>query len=247
MKLKVMTYNIAAGRTYYDYAETNESPVNLEEAARVIKSEGADICGLNEVDDKTERSGKVDQVAFLENYLGFKGAFGKSIDHQGGGYGNGFVSRFNILEKEVINIPDTFWEEYGRNLEHRTILKLKLDVAGGLTILQSHFGLTVPEHEKATAKVCEIIDSVDTPLILMGDFNMFPDAPFHKEFEKRLVNTMGLLNGGEFTTFCTYAPDSAAACHIDYIYLSRDIRPLSLKVPQVKTSDHFPLVLECEI
>ena len=70
MKLKIMTYNIAAGRTYFEYAETKKAPVDIRKSADFIKNENPVVCGLNEVDKLTERSGGVDEVAFYEKYLG---------------------------------------------------------------------------------------------------------------------------------------------------------------------------------
>lgn len=241
MKYKIMTYNICSGHTYFDVVFPEKPPLDLEKSAEVIKSIAPDICGLNEVDLLTERSGNVNQTEYFKNYLGMEGVFGRSIDFQGGFYGNALLSRFPISSHEVIDVPDV----EGVVQEHRTILKLRLDIAGGVTLLQIHAGTTDAQKEKFVNKICEVIDSIETPLILMGDFNMTPDYPILSKIRDRLADTAPLFNGGEFTTYGTYP--KCPKKHIDYIFVSKEIKPLSLTTLETMASDHYPLIMECEI
>ena len=242
MKYTIMTYNIAAGRTYFDYAETKKSPVDIQKSAGVIKCVNPVVCGLNEVDKLTDRSGNIHEIEFFEKYLGMNGLFCKTINLPGGEYGNGFLTRFPIIESEVIDIPDV----EGKNYEHRAILRVKLDVDGkAVTFLQTHSGLTDDEKVNCVDKLCEIIDSLDTPIVLMGDFNMVPDYPALAKIRERLVDTAPLFKDGVFDTFGSYA--GVQKQHIDYIFVSKDIKPLSLNVIETKVSDHYPVIMECEI
>lgn len=245
MKLKVMTYNIAAGRVYESYAETKKAPVDVMRCGEVIKSEAPHICGLNEVDYLTDRSGGVDETETLKKMLEMDGFFGKAIDLPGGEYGNALLSKYPILEKEVIEIPEVKNKIPGYYYERRVILRAKLDVAGGLTVLQLHSGLSDDEKTNCIDKLCEIIDSLDTPVIVMGDFNMVPDYPALDKIRDRLVDTKYLLNDGEFMTYGTY--EGERKLHIDYIFLSKEIKPIKLSVPDICVSDHYPMVLECEL
>lgn len=245
MKLKIMTYNIAAGRVYLNYAETKKAPVDVTKCGEVIKSEDPVICGLNEVDCLTDRSGNVDETEVLKKMLGMEGFFGKAIDLPGGEYGNALLSKYPILEKEVIEIPEVKNKISGYYYERRVILRAKLDVAGGITVLQLHSGLSDDEKINCIDKLCEVVDSLDTPVIVMGDFNMVPDYPSLDKLRERLVDTKDILNGGDFMTYGTY--EGERKLHIDYIFLSKDIKPISLRVPDSGVSDHYPLVLECEI
>lgn len=242
MKLKIMTYNIAAGRTYFQYAETKKAPVDLRESADFIKGECPAVCGLNEVDKLTKRSGEVDQIAFFEEYIGMNGLFCKTIDLQGGEYGNGFLTRFPVLDSEIIHIPDV----EGKSYEHRAILKVRVDLDGKIvTFLQTHSGLSDQEKVNCVDTLCAIIDSLDTPVVLMGDFNMSPDFHALEKIRARLTDTAPLLNNGEFYTFGTY--EGVAKQHIDYIFVSKEIKPLSLTVVDTMISDHYPVIMECEM
>ena len=201
MQYKIMTYNIAAGRTYFEYAETKKAPVDIQKSADFIKNESPAVCGLNEVDKLTERSGMLDEIAFYEKHLGMNGLFCKTIDLQGGEYGNGFLTCFPVLESEIIDIPDV----EGKSYEHRAVLRVKVDIDGKIiTFLQTHSGLSEQEKINCIDTLCDLIDSADTPVILMGDFNMSPDFPSLDKIRERLTDTAPLLNGGEFYTYGTF-------------------------------------------
>ena len=245
MKLKLMTYNIAAGRVYLDYAETKKAPVDITRCGEVIKGEAPDILGLNEVDCLTERSGLVDETETLKEMLQMNGFFGKAIDLPGGEYGNAFLSKYPILEQEVIEIPEVENKIPGYYYERRVILRAKLDVAGGLTVLQLHSGLSEDEKINCIDKLCQVFDSIDTPVVVMGDFNMTPDYPALEKVRERLIDTKYLLNDGDFMTYGTF--EGVNKLHIDYIFVSKDIKPLKLTVPDTAVSDHYPMALECEI
>lgn len=93
-ELTVATYNMAAGRVS-----------NIQDVAAAIKSLDADIIALNEVDNKTGRSGNVDQIAELSRVTGMHGAFGKAIDFDNGGYGVGILSKYPIEKQQVFKLP----------------------------------------------------------------------------------------------------------------------------------------------
>jgi len=61
--IRVLVYNIHAGK---DAARVE----NLSRVAGIVKDSGADIVLLQEVDNRTKRSGGVDQVARLRELTG---------------------------------------------------------------------------------------------------------------------------------------------------------------------------------
>lgn len=84
--LRVVSYNIKHGRG-------NDNVVDLERTAGVIRAHRPDIVGLQEVDDRAERSGKVPQAEWLGKSLGLHYAFGRFMDYQGGAYGMAILTR----------------------------------------------------------------------------------------------------------------------------------------------------------
>ena len=155
MKLNVMTYNIASGRYYHN--DTDIDPhggtrvVDLSKCADVIREIAPDFCGINEINHYEENylsehklTSPADQTAFLAQYTGLThGYFGKAIHFANrGDYGNALISAHPVLEAEVVSIPDPEIKDENGYYETRGIAKVKLDIAGGITVLQREPGGT---------------------------------------------------------------------------------------------------------
>jgi len=78
-EVTVLVYNIRAGK---DLAGRD----NLSRVAELVRSTGADLVLLQEVDRNTRRSGPADQPATLTRLTGYSVAFGRTIGFQGGDY-----------------------------------------------------------------------------------------------------------------------------------------------------------------
>lgn len=94
MDLKIGTYNIKNGQDVgYDYAVL---------AADILEA-GLDVCGLQEVDQKTARNGGRDTMKLLSEASGYP-YFGyvKTLDYQGGEYGTGILSKYPIVRFETV-------------------------------------------------------------------------------------------------------------------------------------------------
>ena len=96
--ITVFNYNIHHGAGMDDV-------LDLERIARVINSTSPDVVTLQEVDINTERTGKVHQMEVLAKLTNMNFAFGKSIDLQGGKYGNGILTKFPIKEQKTYPLP----------------------------------------------------------------------------------------------------------------------------------------------
>ena len=96
--LRVLSYNIHHGRG-------TDGVVDLERIAGVIRGSAADVVVLQEVDDRTERTGRIDQTAELGRLTGLHAEFGRQIDYQGGRYGQAILSRTPLEEPRVHVLP----------------------------------------------------------------------------------------------------------------------------------------------
>jgi endonuclease/exonuclease/phosphatase family metal-dependent hydrolase len=102
--LRVMSYNIHAGRG-------TDGKIDIERIARIIRDADVDVAAIQEVDQGTKRSGKLDLPAELRRLTGMRGEFAKAIDHDGGLYGQLILSRHEIRKLDVVKLPNRDGEE----------------------------------------------------------------------------------------------------------------------------------------
>lgn len=235
MRLKIMTYNIQHGRNH----NLKGDVIDFDNTAIPVLQEQPDILGLNEVRNGSTPT-YVNQPAVLADICGGMPIFGKAISlGENMDYGNAIISRFPVLSDKTVTIPDPTVRKYNGGYETRAVLCATLDCGGKtLCVLSTHFGLNPDEQENAVNTVLKLIDTIDTPVILMGDFNVTPDDIAIKRLSSALHNTAADLNNIEFT----FSSDHPCKC-IDYIWY-KGLTPLSIHTVNGIYSDHFPLVAE---
>ena len=235
MKITVMSFNI---QHCFNYV-TKE--IDFDAFAREIRSVGADIVGLNEVRGEGPDPEYTEQARILGEMLGFNYYFGQStlIDGENP-YGNAVLSKYPILSARTVGIPDPEVPAYDGYYETRSVLEAKIDVAGGLTVNVTHFGLNPDEAANAAETVQNLIK--DERYIVRGDFNITPDDPLLLPLRERLYDTAELF-GPDVKSY----PSDAPEVRIDHMFASRDIKVLSARVPAHVVSDHRPYVTEIEI
>lgn len=224
--MKIMTFNTQHCLNFL------EQKIDYQIMADLILSEGADICGLNEMySHRVEGDDLPNQTKILSDLCAFQSCyFAKAICLPGeGSYGNGFISKIPIESAETIIIPDPNPKKYQGYYETRCLLKAKL--TGGITVLVCHFGLNPDEQENAVKTILENI--TDEKCILMGDFNVTPDNPGLKPIKERMKDAS--------VGFCENTPTFPSdnpKIKIDYIFVSKDIEVISAEIPNKIASDH---------
>lgn len=234
MKIRVMSFNILHCEVY------KQNRIDFDAFANAIRESGADIIGLNEVRGMGSREDYRAQAQILAEKTGFYYYFAKAIDVGGENpYGNALLSRFPVLHAETVMIPDPVLR-IGGGFETRCLLKAQLDVPGGLTVLVTHFGLHESEQKNAVQTVIANLEA--QKLILMGDFNVYPDDKILLPIRERLNDAAALFR----QPLCSF-PSDAPDRKIDYIFVSPAVRLLSADIPAVVLSDHRPHNAEIEI
>lgn len=227
-----MTFNI---QHCLDYKKRK---IDFDLFADKIKEYGADFCGLNEVRGKGFLVGYSDQIKKLSRKTGMYGYFGEAIRVKGlAPYGNAFLSRKSVESAEIIKIPDPESKGEKVNYETRCVIKAIVKEEGkDILFLVTHMGLAESERRNAVKVICEIADSTDLPIVLMGDFNACPDEEVLKPLYERFTDT---LEGECVKTFPSYKPEK----RIDYI-LYRGVECKNTKVIGEVVSDHLPIITE---
>ncbi|WP_146405198.1 endonuclease/exonuclease/phosphatase family protein [Allorhodopirellula heiligendammensis] len=163
ISLRVLSYNIHHG-------EGVDGSLDLPRIASVIRSVEPDLVALQEVDQKVNRSGDVDQPAELARLTDMHVVFGGNIELQGGHYGNAILSRFPITKFSNHPLPNVD-EGEPRGVMMATISAPKLD--SSLRLLATHL-----DHRRSdvarvqSAKFINgLVKSDSSPAVLMGDMN----------------------------------------------------------------------------
>ena len=235
MRVTLMSYNTQHCMNYV----TRE--IDFDIMADTIKKCGADIVGMQEMYKKGVGLDRIPQAAFLAEKLGFHHYFASALKPKDGNdYGNALISRYPILEAETIMIPNPPEKKYHGYYETRCLLKAKIDVAGGLTVLVSHFGLNPDEQENAVQTVIDNLSG--EKCVLLGDFNMQPDNALLNPIRERLYDTAEKFDEPKLSF-----PSDAPKIKIDYIFTSRDLQVLSADIPAIVSSDHRPHIATVEL
>jgi len=222
--LRVMSWNIRHGRGL-------DGMVDLERIAAVIATQKPDFVLLQEVDDGCARSGTVDQASEIGRITGLYHAFGKAMDHDGGGYGQAILSRFPLLDSKVHRLPG--------DGEPRIVFSATVDSPlGRLALATAHLVPEAGRTQLAQSQVAAaaLLESPH-PVILAGDLNAKPDSQTVKVFTQAPWTIVAKEGTG-----LTY-PASEPHSEIDYIILRglHSAHPGEV-IEESLASDHRPVI-----
>jgi endonuclease/exonuclease/phosphatase family metal-dependent hydrolase len=183
-QLVVLSYNI-------HHANPPSQPagfIDLDTIAATIRSSGAELVAIQELDSVTNRSNREFQLQLLAEKLGMYYRFERTIPFGGGAYGIGILSRYPIMETMAFALPNLEDLE----TEPRKILLAKLDVKGKSILFGStHLDFTNAELTLAQART--MLDKLqqyrDYPIIIAGDFNATPEDPAIQLIEASLASS----------------------------------------------------------
>jgi endonuclease/exonuclease/phosphatase family metal-dependent hydrolase len=231
-ELRVVTYNIKHGRG-------NDEVVDLARTAAVLRALRPDVVGLQEVDDRVTRSGRVPEAQQLGESLEMQHAFGKFMDYQGGAYGMAILSRHPIVRSTPVALPE------GNEPRVALAAELRLPDGSPLAVVNVHFDWVRDDAFRfAQAQaLAAYLDSLTVPYILLGDFNDVPASRTLALFHRRA--TEAAKPDADRLTFSSTRPEK----EIDFIFFSpaaafrvREVRVIDERV----ASDHRPVLAVLE-
>lgn len=229
--LKVLTFNIFHGESYYSGNQDYES--NLGIVADLINELDPDVVALQEVDCMTGRSRGVNLIVELARLTDMNPIFGKTMDFDGGEYGLGILSDYSFLSTKILPLTS------GDASEPRAVLESLFIIETGDTV---RFACTHLDHRDANIRdqqaedLNDIIRTDIFPSILAGDFNAGPESKTIEIIKKKWINSSP---GNEPTS-----PSIDPRRKIDYIFF----RPWekwelveSRVIEKKRASDHNPV------
>ena len=240
----MLVYNIHAG------TDAAQAP-SLDRIAAVIREAGADIVLLQEVDSVVQRSGRVDEVAVLDSLTGLRGAFGRSLDFQGGGYGIAVLSRWPITGDSVVRLP-VFppQDRAGGSHEPRSALHVQIESPfGRLDVINTHLDASRADSARLQ-EIAEVLAfagrlrSEGRRVLLGGDLNSTPESETqHRVRDAGWQDAWAVCRGaGDGFSY----PDDVPRKRIDYLYLGRGERCSGARVIDTHASDHRPVLILLE-
>ncbi len=239
----------------------------LEEIVSFVKKHDFDILHFQEVSGGRFSDRTNDLFTVLKEELGLSGVQAKTWNIQGekeSYEGNATLFKQSLrLEKEAAVYLKPYREiaDYEKRDIHqdpRCAIVTTFSLSGKrLTTVNTH--LTVgPNSEDKPYKVeqgkilYEYMQTVPTPFILSGDFNVNPKSQI-----VRWIDTLARNLTTEHTVANTLNPKIHRASHlfppgiaVDYIYVSQDIQVKSFSVIQddeARLSDHLGLTVKIEL
>lgn len=190
-----------------------------------------DIATLTEVENPSWRNRDMDHLASLCTLTGLNfGVFYHTSDFMGlGNQGNAIISRY----------PVAGWKEYTLpgGLEKRKLCQLTvLYDTQKINIFVTHLSQGLGRG-KQIAAIAKVIAETGGPVILAGDFNTGDME------ELQPVINAGLKEFSAASTCPSWKPSKA----LDHVFLSRHFEAISVTVPDVRYSDHLPIVAKVRL
>ena len=241
----MLVYNIHAGK---DAGGVD----NLVRVAELVADTEADIILLQEVDRGTQRSAGVDHVAELRRLTGYHGAFGRTLDYQGGQYGIAILSRWPIVSDSMIQLPVVPPQERaGGSYEPRGALHARIAVPGArqpVHVVNTHLDPSRDPHyrrQEIAGVLGAIRDLGDVVIFLGGDLNATPDDSAIASIAGSGLRDawVACKSAGPGLTY----PASTPVKRIDYLWIPRAAACREATVLTTEASDHRPLLVRVDL
>lgn len=243
-KLRVMAFNIHHGA---DAADN----LDLERIADVIEDSGAEVIGLQEVDNSwSSRSDFQDQAALLAERLDMHYVYGANLDRDPAEgqserrqYGTAILSEYPILSSENHLLTSIKYET--RPTEQRGLLEAVINVEGNhISFYNTHLDHQRSEQRQSQVEeILAITGETDRPSFVVGDLNAVPGSPEMNTILTGFRDVFAELGQDDAYTYPVENPDR----RIDYILTRGGIEPVFAEVVDTPSSDHLPIVADVTI
>lgn len=242
--IKVLSYNIefcaSVNKGYWQYVTSfwkyllPHKTTGLRQIATLINKENYDLCTFTEIDTASIRTWGMNYLKKLSNMTVLKHHHFYPVNGLKYVYlrGNGILTKYPIIDHQ--NSIITHFEE------KRKLSSAKIDINGQIiTVFTTQLSLGHHSRIEELKKIIHVIKNTQGPIILTGDFNTQNGDELKLIFENTLLQSVGTPE-----TFPSWNPKR----RIDYIFYSPEFEVIqSFSIPDLKISDHLPIVAELKI
>ena len=209
----------------------------LPDIVSFIKSMDPDIVGLIEVDTGSIRSRRVNQAETIATELGMNSSYetkygAKSLNQLVPiirKQGNAFLAAPRV-HGETFHYFDTGIK--------RLIIELEMET---FAVFLVHLSLKYRHRHLQLRKLYDLIEETTKPVIVAGDFNTFCG-----ENEIYLFMRAAGLRSANTKSLPSY-PSRAPRKELDFVLYQDGVTVTGFEIPQVRHSDHLPLVCDFEV
>ena len=209
----------------------------LPEIAKFIKTVDPDVVGLIEVDTGSIRSRNINQAEKLAGDLGMNTSYETKYGQKSFNQllpivrmqGNAFMAAPR-MHGETFHYFDTGIK--------RLIIELEMK---DYAIFLVHLSLKYRHRHLQLRRLYDIIQETEKPVVVAGDFNTF-----WGENEIYLFMKAAGLRSANVDSLPTY-PSRAPRKELDFILYQDGIKVTSFDIPNIRLSDHMPLVCDSEL
>lgn len=231
--IRVLCYNI-----HHANPPSKPDLIDMAAIANVIKQQQPHLVALQEVDVRTERSGKaLHQAEELGRLAGMQSYFFKAIDYGGGEYGVAILSKYPMEQMSNNPLPTA----EGTNGERRTLGTAVINLPEGKKVLFAVTHLDAQRNDTnrvlQQTRIVELLKRQTLPVILAGDMNAvvgtnsmdIHDSHFTRTCGTGCPFTIPVINPGKTIDYISYAPAEK------FSVLQHKV------IPETYASDHLPV------
>lgn len=235
--MRFVLYNIryATGSKMRNFIRPSSR--NLAQITTFLRELEPDLVGLIEVDHGSYRSGRKNQAALLADSLGHYHSHSVKYEENSvwrhlpvlGKQGNAFLARDRICNEQF---------HFFKHGMKRLVMELELD---HVVVFLVHLALGSRVRHQQLGALYNLVKNTEKPYVVAGDLNVL-----WGEQEIDLFLAASGLQNANARSLPTY-PSNNPHRHLDFILYSEGVKIRDFRVPQVRLSDHLPLVLDFDI
>jgi endonuclease/exonuclease/phosphatase family metal-dependent hydrolase len=209
----------------------------LPEITRFIKDVDPDIVGLIEVDTGSIRSRMVNQAEKIASDLRMNTSYETK-------YGSKSFNQMLPIVRKQGNAFMAAQRVHGEKFHYfdtgikRLIIELEME---HFAVFLVHLSLKYRHRHLQLRRLYDLIEVTEKPVIVAGDFNTF-----WGENEIYLFMRAAGLKSANVEGLPTY-PSRAPRKELDFVLYQDGITVNSLEIPDVRLSDHLPLICDFEV
>ena len=209
----------------------------LPDISKFIKSTDPDIVGLIEVDTGSIRSRKVNQAEMIAAELGMNSSYETK-------YGAKSINQLLPIIRKQGNAFLAAPRVHGETFHYfdtgikRLIIELEMD---SFAVFLVHLSLKYRHRHLQLRKLYDLIAETEKPVMVAGDFNTF-----WGENEIYLFMRAAGLRSANTENLPTY-PSRSPRKALDFVLYQDGIHVTHFEIPQVRYSDHLPLICDFDV